>query len=239
MSEDAAGVGADADPDPDPDADLNPDADADRPADPAFPAPDSRLVHEPDCRRCPALADARTCISRGNGPRDADVLVVGEAPGAGDPDADRWRGGNHTGLAYTSRHSGRRVRRLLAAVGHADAFYTNAVRCFPPDGTGSNREPTPEERANCRPFLRRDVETVDPAVVVATGRHATASLLAFDDRTLDGFLERVLEPFRVESLGTAVVPILHPSYQAVWRSRLGYDEAGYREALREVLEEFV
>jgi len=211
----------------------------DRDLDPASPDPDARLVHEPDCRRCPALADARTCIAWGNGPRDADVLVVGEAPGAGDPAADRWRGGNHTGLAYTSRHSGRRVRRLLAAVGHADAFYTNAVRCFPPDGTGSNREPTPEERANCRPFLRRDVETVDPAVVVATGRHATASLLAFDDRTLDGFLERVLEPFRVESLGTAVVPILHPSYQAVWRSRLGYDEAGYREALREVLEEFV
>jgi uracil-DNA glycosylase family 4 len=207
-------------------------------ADPAFPDPDSRLVHEPDCDRCPAPAEARTCIAWGNGPRDADVLVVGEAPGAGNPGADRWRGGNQTGLAYTSRHSGRRVRRLLAAVGYPDVFYANAVRCFPPDGAGSNREPTAEERANCRPFLRRDVERVEPAVVVATGRHATESLLAFDDRALDGFLERVLEPFRVEALGVAVVPILHPSYQEVWRSRLGYDEAGYREELRRVLAEF-
>jgi len=87
---------------------------------------DDRTVLEPACARCPALAESRTHISWGNGPPDAEVVVIGEAPGAGDPDADRWAGGNHTGLAYTSRHSGRAIRRLFEAVG-VEAYYTNAV----------------------------------------------------------------------------------------------------------------
>ena len=199
---------------------------------PTHPDPDARTVLEPDCARCPALVESRECISWGNGPEDADVVVVGEAPGAGDPDAPVWKGGNHTGLAYTSRHSGRRVRRLFARLGYADrTYYTNAVKCFPEGESGSNREPTATERANCRPHLRRELDRVDPAVVVATGKHATATLFAFDDRPLDSFLDAVLEPVESASLGTTVLPLLHPSYQEVWLSRLGYDAAGYREAV--------
>jgi DNA polymerase len=216
-------------------------------ADPAYPDPDSRNALAEDCRRCPALAEARECISWGNGPADADVVVVGEAPGAGDPDADRWRGGNWTGLAYTSRHSGRRVRDLLAAVGHPDAYYTNAVKCFPraepSEGDGpdpadaTNREPTAEERANCRPYLREEIGAVDPRVVVPTGRHATESVFALADRELDGFLETVLEPFDFPALGVRVVPILHPSYQAVWLPRIEHTVASYRAALADLLAE--
>lgn len=69
---------------------------------PTRPTPDDRLVLDPECTRCPALADCRERISWGNGPTDADVVVVGEAPGHGDPAAETWRGGNWTGLAYTS-----------------------------------------------------------------------------------------------------------------------------------------
>jgi uracil-DNA glycosylase family 4 len=203
-----------------------------------FPAADERLVLDADCRRCPALVESRTCISWGNGPRDADVVVVGEAPGAGDPDADRWRGGNHTGLAYTSRHSGRRVRRLLAAVGVGDrTFYTNAVKCFPADGEGSNREPTAEELANCRSHLETELDRLDPAVVVATGKHATETVLAFEGRELDGFLDAVLDVVACPTLGVSLVPILHPSYQEVWLARLGYDEAAYRRELAARLRE--
>jgi hypothetical protein len=56
---------------------------------PAFPDPDDRLVLEPDCARCPGLVESRECISWGVGPRDADVVVVGEAPGAGEPAAEQ------------------------------------------------------------------------------------------------------------------------------------------------------
>ncbi|WP_230198763.1 uracil-DNA glycosylase [Halopiger djelfimassiliensis] len=218
------------------------------------PFPDSRNVLEPDCTRCPALVESRERISWGTGPLDASVVVVGEAPGAGNPDADRWQGGNWTGKAYTSRHSGRRIRRLLERIGYGDdAYYTNAVKCFPAseeprsssasgetvnsDDPPNNREPTPEERANCRPHLLTELETVDPAVVVATGKHATKTVLAAEDRSLDGFLDSVLEPIRCERLGVWLLPILHPSYQDVWIGRLGLEPGEYRVEIRETLAE--
>lgn len=224
---------------------------------PDFPDSDDAHVLEADCARCPALVESRTRIAWGNGPADADVIVVGEAPAAGDPEADRWQGGNHTGLAYTSRHSGRRIRRLFAAIGYADrTYYTNAVKCFPRaavegdngddggescDGGGdadpTNREPTAAELTACRDHLRTEIERVDPAVVVPTGKHATASLLAGEDREIDGFLDLVLERLPLPSMGTDAVPILHPSYQEVWLARLGYDEAEYRASLADQLPE--
>ncbi len=206
--------------------------------DPAYPDPDSALVLEPDCERCPALADCRNRIAWGNGPEDADVLVVGEAPGAGVPDADRWKGGNWTGLAYTAQHSGRRIRETMAEVGYPDAFYTNAVKCFPadPEDPSTNREPTAAERANCRDHLRAEIEQIDPDAVVATGKHAASSMLAFEDRTVDGFVDSVLEPVKLDSLGVTLVPILHPAYRDVWLSRLGYDKRSYLDDLRATLD---
>ena len=197
---------------------------------PTFPDPDTRNVLQPGCSRCPELADCRTEISWGNGPGDASVLVVGEAPAAGDTTADQWQGGNLTGLAYTSRHSGRLVRDLFAELGY-DPYFTNAVKCYPADGEGSNREPTAEELANCREHLRTEIEQVEPEVVVPTGRHATESVLAFEDEKLDGFLDSVLEPIRCNSLGVVVVPILHPSYQNIWLARLGYEYEEYVDEL--------
>ena len=194
--------------------------------------PTDSHVLTPDCSRCPALVDSRTCISWGNGPLDARLLVVGEAPGAGDPDAEVWKGGNHTGCAYTSRHSGRRIRQLMADLGYAgDVYYTNAVKCFPEDEEESNREPTPTERENCRPHLRTEIDRVEPRVVIPTGKHATISVLAFEDRTVDGFLELVGQPVDCPTLGVTALPILHPSYEEVWRSRLGYDADEYRELI--------
>jgi uracil-DNA glycosylase family 4 len=204
----------------------------------AFPEPDSRNVLAAGCQRCPALVESRECISWGNGPLDATLVVVGEAPGAGDPDADRWQGGNWTGMAYTSRHSGRRVRDLLADAGFGgDCYFTNAVKCFPadPDDPTTNREPTAAERANCRPYLRTEIETVAPDAVVATGKHATKSVLSMVDRDLDGFLDSVLDPVTLPSLDTTLVPLLHPSYQGVWIPRIGHTPESYRETLRAVL----
>lgn len=76
-----------------------------------YPDEDQRNRLAPDCRACPTLVDRRECIVWSNGPVDADLVVVAEAPGTGDRDADRWRGGNWTGMAYASRHSGRRIRK--------------------------------------------------------------------------------------------------------------------------------
>jgi uracil-DNA glycosylase family 4 len=204
---------------------------------PQPPDTDARNPLTEECRRCPALVEGRECISWGNGPLDADVVVVGEAPGYGNPDADRWQGGNWTGLAYTSRHSGRRIRELLADAGFPDCYYTNAVKCFPADAEDPtiNREPTAEERANCRPYLRAELDRVSPAAVVPTGKHATKSVLALTGRELDGFVERVLDPIECPDLRTTVVPLLHPSYQDVWVPQIGHTSESYREAIAEAL----
>lgn len=205
---------------------------------PAFPDPEERNPLTDDCQRCPALDNARECISWGNGPLSAALVVVGEAPGYGDPDADRWGGGNWTGMAYTSRHSGRRIRDLLAdaGYGHEDCYFTNAVKCFPaadtdPGESPTNREPTDEERANCRPYLLREIETVAPAAVVTTGKHATQSVLAATEREIDGFLDAVLDPVPCPGLDTTVLPLLHPSYQEVWLARLAHTRESYVAAI--------
>jgi len=219
------------------------------PVDATYPDPAERNAYG-DCRRCPALVDCRERISWGVGPRDASLVVVGEAPGAGDPDAERWRGGNWTGMAYTSRASGRKVRAMVADLGYeGEAYYTNAVKCFPCEGRGgddgggpersaspTNREPTAEELANCRPYLLDELESVAPDWVLATGKHATASLLAVDGRDVEGFLDRVLEPVSLAGVDPPVLPLLHPSYQEVWLSRLGHTRASYLAEIRAVLE---
>ncbi|QLG49844.1 uracil-DNA glycosylase [Natrinema halophilum] len=227
--------------DPDSTTDRGPDtADSAGTDKPAYPT--DRTVLEADCARCPALTESRERISWGTGSLDAEIVVVGEAPGYGNPDADRWRGGNWTGKAYTSRHSGRRIRRMLERIGYSDdAYYTNAVKCFPADSEDptTNREPTPEERANCRHHLLTELEAVDPTVVLATGKHATTTVLAAEegDRELEGFVDGVLEQRYCERLGVHLVPILHPSYQDVWLGRLGYEPEEYLEAIRETLDE--
>lgn len=203
---------------------------------PRYPDPDDRNVLEAGCSRCPDLVESREKISWGNGNPDADVMVVGEAPGAGNPEADRWRGGNWTGLAYTARHSGRIIRSLFEDLGFGpDDFYvTNAVKCFPADGD-TNRAPSVDERRACFTHLAAELESVDPAVVVSTGKHATRSILESEGIALDGFVDSILTCFDCPSFGLTVVPILHPAYQHVWLSRLGYDEAGYREEIAAVL----
>jgi DNA polymerase len=140
-------------------------------------------------------------------------------------------------MAYTSRHSGRRVRDLFADVGYGPerCYFTNAVKCFPADGTGGNREPTPEERANCRPYLRREIDAVGPTAVVPTGKHATESVFALDGRTVGSFLDSVLEPVALRALDTTAVPLFHPSYQDVWIPRVGHDPDSYRRAIEETL----
>ncbi|WP_232703195.1 uracil-DNA glycosylase [Halobacterium wangiae] len=204
---------------------------------PDFPDPATRNVLVPDCRECPALVESRNCISWGQGDTDADLVVVGEAPGAGDADAETWRGGNHTGMAYTTRHSGRRVRELVADLGFPDAYFTNAVKCHPPQ----NRDPTETERENCSLRLETELAEIQPHAVLATGSHATASLLEMADRSLDRFVDSVADcvregrPLDWPGVDAALVPALHPSYENVWLARLDLTREAYVAGLRDAL----
>ena len=118
-----------------------------------------------DCPYCPALVDSRSRIVNGTGPADADLLFVGEAPGAQE---------DKQGEPFVGR-SGSLLDDRLRDVGlaRADVRITNCVRCRPPE----NRDPTGEELANCRGYLERELELVDPDVVVTLGKVPSEHLL--------------------------------------------------------------
>lgn len=119
------------------------------------------------CRRC-ALAAGRTRTVFGVGSETARWMIVGEAPGA---EEDR-RGEPFVGRA------GKLLDAMLAALGidRGDVFITNIVKCRPP----GNRDPKPEEADACRPYLARQIELVDPALILAVGRIAAQQLLGVE-----------------------------------------------------------
>ncbi|MDP9006926.1 MAG: uracil-DNA glycosylase, partial [Actinomycetota bacterium] len=121
------------------------------------------------CTRCP-LAAGRTQVVFGVGDPDADLMFVGEGPGA-DEDA--------VGFPFVGR-SGKLLDRLIAEemdLTRADVYIANVVKCRPP----ANRDPRPEEMDACRSWLDAQLEQVDPKVVVTLGNVATRALLGRPD----------------------------------------------------------
>jgi DNA polymerase len=110
------------------------------------------------CERCPALVESRSRIVNGVGPDDAALLFVGEAPGANeDAEGEPFVGRSGTVLDDALRDAG---------LARADVRITNCVRCRPPE----NRDPHVEELDNCAGFLEREVEFVDPDLIVTLGK---------------------------------------------------------------------
>jgi DNA polymerase len=112
-----------------------------------------------DCTRC-RLHQTRTNAVPGEGDPATEVVVIGEGPGQNE---------DIEGRPFVGRAGGLLVR-LLGHIGwtRQDVFITNVVKCRPP----GNRDPEPDEVAACAPFLRRQLETLDPAIIVTLGRHS-------------------------------------------------------------------
>lgn len=147
------------------------------------------------CRRC-ALHAGRTHAVFGVGNREAEWMVVGEAPGS---EEDKL-GEPFVGAA------GQLLTAMLAAIHlpREQAFITNVLKCRPPE----NRDPRPDEIAQCRPYLQRQIELVKPKLILAFGRIAAHNLLGLDQplSRLRGQLHHVPD------LGMPVVVTYHPAY---------------------------
>jgi len=114
---------------------------------------------------CCDLGTTRTNAVPGEGNPNARIMFVGEAPGA-DEDAQ--------GRPFVGR-AGQLLDRVIAACGlkRSDVFIGNILKCRPPE----NRDPRPEEIISCFPYLQRQIEIIEPQIIVALGGHAARTLL--------------------------------------------------------------
>jgi uracil-DNA glycosylase family 4 len=144
------------------------------------------------CPRC-GLAKTRTHVVFGEGRENADVMVVGEAPGQ---DEDR------SGRPFVGR-AGRLLDLVLMSSGFAreDVYICNVLKCRPPQ----NRNPQPDEVSACSPYLLRQVELVQPRVILAFGNFAAQTLLGTDLPM--GKLRGRTHQYR----GVPLVPTYHPA----------------------------
>ncbi len=149
------------------------------------------------CTRCPQLAATRTTVVFGAGNADADLMFVGEAPGANE---------DREGLPFVGQ-AGKLLDKLLGEIGMSreDVFVANVLKCRPP----GNRDPQPAEIDACQDYLLRQVELIEPRVICTLGNFATKLLR--DDPTgitrLHGQSEdRTIGPRRVR-----LFPLFHPA----------------------------
>ena len=116
------------------------------------------------CTNC-RLHETRTRAVPGEGAPDTEVVFVGEGPGFNE---------DRQGRPFVGR-AGDLLVKMLASIGwrREDVFITNVVKCRPPD----NRDPQPDEIAACAPYLRRQLEVLDPAVIVTLGRFSMGTFM--------------------------------------------------------------
>jgi DNA polymerase len=146
-----------------------------------------------DCSRC-KLGPTRTRLVFGVGSPEAELMFVGEGPGE---DEDRQ------GEPFVGR-AGQLLTKMIEAMGYRreQVYIANVVKCRPP----GNRAPTPEEAAACAPFLDRQIELVQPKLIVALGKTAAIRLLNTEASlaSLRGRVHRYRE--------RRVVVTYHPAY---------------------------
>ena len=149
------------------------------------------------CTRCAELAATRKTVVFGAGNADAELMFVGEAPGASE---------DEQGLPFVGQ-AGKLLEKLLGEIGMArsDVFIANTLKCRPP----ANRDPQPVEIENCKEYLYRQVELIQPHVICTLGNFATKLL-----RKDPAGITRVHGRPEVTALGRRAVrlyPIFHPA----------------------------
>ena len=152
------------------------------------------------CVKCPHLASSRKNVVFGVGNIDAQLMFVGEAPGADE---------DEQGEPFVGR-AGQLLTKIIQATGlsRADVYIANILKCRPdtPGQAAGNRKPTPDEMATCIPYLHEQIDLIRPKVIVALG--ATA---------VDGLLGKTVGIMKLRGnwqtyRGTPLMPTFHPAY---------------------------
>ena len=147
-----------------------------------------------DCTRCKLHTLGRQQIVFGVGNPDADLMFIGEAPGA-DEDVQ--------GIPFVGR-AGQLLTKIIEAIDlkREDVYIANVIKCRPP----GNRNPEPDEIARCEPFLFKQIDSIKPKVIVTLGKFAAQTLLRTED-PISRIRGRVFD-YR----GARLIPTFHPAY---------------------------
>ena len=148
-----------------------------------------------DCSRCKLHTLGRTQVVFGVGNPNADLMFVGEAPGA-DEDIQ--------GEPFVGR-AGQLLTKIIESIGlsRSDVYIANVIKCRPP----GNRNPEPDEVSECQPFLFRQIDLIQPRVIVALGTFAAHALIGGE--TPISRLRGKVHPYRH---GASLIPTFHPAY---------------------------
>ena len=159
-------------------------------------ADDLKIIRDDigDCTRCKLHQLGRRQIVFGVGNPSADLMFVGEAPGA-DEDIQ--------GIPFVGR-AGQLLTKIIEAIGMTrdDVYIANVIKCRPPE----NRNPEPDEVDTCEPFLFRQIDFIQPKVIVALGTFAAKALLKTQD-SISRLRGRVYD-YR----GAKLIPTFHPAF---------------------------
>ena len=152
------------------------------------------------CVKCPHLASSRKNVVFGVGSIDAQLMFVGEAPGADEDEQCE---------PFVGR-AGQLLTKIIQATGlsRADVYIANILKCRPdtPGQSAGNRKPTPDEMATCIPYLHEQIDLIRPKVIVALGATAVDGLLGKNIGITK--LRGNWQTYR----GTPLMPTFHPSY---------------------------
>ncbi len=148
------------------------------------------------CQRCPNLCKSRTQVVFGSGNQQAEILFIGEAPGAEE---------DTQGIPFCGM-SGKVLQELLASINltRDDVFITNTILCRPEN----NRNPQKEEVENCRERLDTLIQIMKPKVIVTIGNFATERILGRKGITS---LRGKIFPLTINSQEVNVIPVIHPA----------------------------
>jgi DNA polymerase len=147
-----------------------------------------------DCTRCKLHTQGRTQVVFGVGNPQADLMFVGEAPGA-DEDVQ--------GVPFVGR-AGQLLTKIIEAIGmtRQDVYIANVIKCRPPQ----NRNPEPDEIETCEPFLFQQIDLIKPKVIVTLGKFAAQCLLRSEE-PISRLRGRIFD-YR----GAKLIPTFHPAY---------------------------
>lgn len=170
------------------------------------------------CERCPDMAGCTRVLSDANGTHEANVMFIGEAPGR--------LGAEKTAIPFHGDVAGDNFDRLLrlAGLGRRDVFVTNAVLCNPTDEAGNNRPPSQLNLRNCATLLKRQIEVINPKIIVTLGTKALQALSTIEEH---GLTVSASVRTRNSWFGRTLIPLYHPGARALIHRNFALQTADY------------